>query len=76
MKYPYPKKAILKSKASDSYKDGGTLIFNVINKSSVGIEKIYQDFRIHSSSKGKFYTAYPGDKDAEEIIDSFIIFQD
>jgi hypothetical protein len=73
MNYPYPKKAILKYKGS--YLDGGTKEFKVLNEEEIGLKYIYQDFRMLSSARGKFYTAHPDDKDAVEIIDSFIDIQ-
>lgn len=70
MNYPYPKKAIVKHQ--DTYKDGGTKTFRVINEEEIGIKFIYQDFRIRSTTKGKFYTDYPSDSGAQEIINSFL----
>jgi hypothetical protein len=73
MKYPYPKKAILEYKGS--YLVGGTKEFKVLNEEEIGLKYIYQDFRIVSTARGKFYTEYPEYKDAVEIIDSFVIIQ-
>ncbi len=70
MNYPYPKKAKIKYKTS--YKDGGTKMYYVLNKNEIGLDFVFQDFRINSTSKGKFYTNYPGDIDSVEIINSFI----
>lgn len=69
-KYPYPKKARLKYK--DSYLDGGTKEFKVLNEEEIGLRYIYQDFRLSSTAKGKFYTGYPGYEDSEEIVSSFV----
>ena len=70
MNYPYPKKA--KLEYISSFKDGGTKQFRVLNMHEIGIGYVYQDFRMLSTSKGKFYTGYPGEKDSTEIIDSFV----
>ena len=70
MNYPYPKKALVKYK--DTYRDGGTKTFEVQNSEEIGIKFIFQDFRIRSTSKGKFYTGYPGETESQEIVDSFI----
>jgi hypothetical protein len=74
MNYPYPKKAIVKHQ--DTYRDGGTKIFRVENSEEIGLKFIYQDFRIRSTSKGKFYTDYPSDSGAQEILDSFLEIQE
>lgn len=74
MKYPYPKKAKLR-KSHTTYKDGGTKRYSVSNAGEIGLEFIYQDFRIRSTTKGKFYVGYPGDEGSEEIIDSFVEFE-
>ncbi len=74
MNYPYPKKARIKYKGS--YLDGGTKEFKVLNEEEIGLKYIYQDFRIGSNAKGKFYTAHPDDKDAVEIISSFVDIQE
>ena len=73
MNYPYPKKAIVKHQ--DTYRDGGTKTYRVTNFSEIGLKFIYQDYRICSSSKGKFYTNYPGDEDSVEIVDDFIVIE-
>lgn len=70
MKYPYPKKA--KIKYVTSYRDGGTKQYEVLNSEEIGIKHIFQDFRMCSTSQGKFFTGYPGEKDSVEIIDSFV----
>lgn len=74
MNYPYPKKALLEY--ADSYLDGGTKKFKVLNEEEIGLKYIYQDFRIMTTSKGKFFTGYPEYKDSVEIIDSFVIVQE
>ncbi len=58
--------------AFDAYMDGGTLEFKVLNPEEVGIASVYQDFRLDSTSKGKYYTGYPGYPNSTEIIDNFI----
>ena len=73
MNYPYPKKAIVKH--HDTCKDGGTKLYHVTNFDEIGLKFIYQDFRIRSNSKGKFYTNYPGDDDSVEIVDNFIVIE-
>jgi hypothetical protein len=72
MKYPYPKKAIIKS--FSFYKDGGTEVFKVQNKEEMGINYIYKDGRTNSTSKGKFFTSYPREG-SEEIIPDFLIIE-
>ncbi len=47
-------------------------MFKVLNSEEVGIKKVYQDFRLQTTSQGKYYTAYPGSKDSTEIIKHFI----
>ena len=74
MNYPYPKKAIVKHQ--DTYRDGGTKTFRVINEEEIGLKYIFQDFRIRSTSKGKFYTGYPGEEDSVEIVHQFIHIQE
>lgn len=74
MNYPYPKKSIVKHQ--DTYRDGGTKTYRVINFDEIGLKFIYQDFRMLSSARGKFYTAHPDDKDAVEILKAFIIVED
>jgi hypothetical protein len=74
MNYPYPKKAIVKHQ--DTYRDGGTRTFRVENSEEIGLKFIYQDFRIRSTSKGKFFTNYPSDSGATEIVESFIEIQE
>jgi len=70
-RYPYPKKA--KVKFYDSYKDGGTKIFRVINNQEIGLAEIYQDFRMDATTtRGKFYTSYPGYSGAQEILANFV----
>lgn len=71
--YPYPKKAILRFE--DAYLDGGTKRYSVVNSEEIGISNIWQDFRIQSTSKGKFYTGYPGNAFAHEVVDSFLIIE-
>jgi len=73
MNYPYPKKAIIKY--VNAYKDGGTKQFEVLNSEEIGIKHIFQDFRLHSTSQGKFFTDYPGGSASVEIIDTFIDIQ-
>jgi len=73
MNYPYPKKAIVKHQ--NTYKDGGTKTYRVTNFDEIGLKFIYQDFRIRSNSKGKFYTGYPGDEGSVEIVDDFITIE-
>ena len=70
MNYPYPKKA--KIKYETSFLDGGTKRFIVLNKDEIGLDFVFQDFRLGSTSNGKFYTNYPGDIDSVEIINSFV----
>lgn len=72
-KYPYPKKALLKFK--EVYKDGGTKLYEVLNSEEIGIKFIWQDFRLQSTSPGKFYTGYPGNAFAEEVISHFLIIE-
>ena len=74
MNYPYPKKAIVKYQ--DTYLDGGTKIFRVMNEDEIGLKSIYQDFRILSTSKGKFYTEYPGESGSQEIVNCFLEIQE
>ena len=73
MNYPYPKKAKIKYKTS--YKDGGTKMFEVLNKDEIGLDFIFQDFRLGSTSNGKFYTNYPGGENSVEIINSFLVIE-
>lgn len=70
MNYPYPLKAILIYE--DSYFDGGTRQFRVENYEEIGLKYIFQDYRLQSTSQGKFYTGYPGLSGSQEIITSFI----
>jgi len=74
MNYPYPKKARIKHQ--DTYRDGGTKTYTVINFDEIGLKFIYQDFRIGSNAKGKFYTDYPGDEGSVEILKEFVIVED
>lgn len=73
MNFPYPKKAIVKHQ--DTYRDGGTKTYRVVNFDEIGLKFIYQDFRIRSTSKGKFYTGYPSDEGSVEIVGDFITIQ-
>ena len=73
MNYPYPKKAIVKHQ--DTCRDGGTKTYSVTNFDEIGLKFIYQDYRIRSSGKGKFYTDYPGDEGSVEILKEFIIVE-
>jgi hypothetical protein len=73
MNYPYPKKSIVKYE--DTYKDGGTKTYRVTNFDEIGLKFIYQDFRLNSNAKGKFYTGYPGSEGAVEILKEFIVVE-
>ena len=53
-------------------RDGGTKLFKVFNVEETGISEVYQDFRINSETKGKFFTAYPNSHNAEIIPDENI----
>lgn len=67
------KKAIVKHQ--DTYRDGGTKTYRVTNFNEIGLKFIYQDFRLNSNAKGKFYTDYPGDEGSVEILKEFIVVE-
>lgn len=71
--HPYPKKVIVNKVATDHYKDGGTAMHKVLNPEEVGYNELYQDYRMGSTSQGKWFDAYPGR--GSEVIASFIEFR-
>ena len=62
----------IRVKYADSYLDGGTKKYQVLNPEDCGLWVVYQDYRLECQpTHGQFFTRYP--KNGGEIIDSSCI---
>jgi len=61
-----------KIKFSAAALDGGTKEFYVVTPKTLVAKYIYQDFRLMSETKGKFFDKYPGDAGAKMLDESQI----
>lgn len=50
----------------DTHRDGGTVYLTFSFGNDVK-QRVYIDYRIHTTSRGKWFTAYPSNKEAEDV---------